>query len=282
MAVLTDIDLNKKINRKDLAILPCESESITGLGYDLTIGILVPMSHHRSFSEDDENYIIPPNCYCLVITKEFVWLSENLVGTLHARGTLAARGLYTSSTNVDPNFQGQMIMSVKNLSSKAIRIKKDECFITMILHRASTPTKQLVGDEGSKKSMRVIEYLLEEVYTGKGDSDLSCKENLLRLANYYTKSNTDYGDQFVNIIHDCKSPLKRMVKSVSAFCKSRDFFGWGRTLVSVGAGSLAVYVLYDYVQIIVATKQFTLDESRVTLFAVSSLVALISNFGPKK
>jgi deoxycytidine triphosphate deaminase len=283
MAILTDIDLEKHINYKDLAILPCNSDSITGLGYDLAIGILVPMSHHDSFIEDDENYIIPSNCYCLIITKEFVWLSENLAGTLHARGTLAARGLYILSTNVDPNFQGQMIMSVKNISGKSVNIKKNECFITMILHRTCTPTRQLVGSEGSKKSMRVITYLLEEVYTEeKTKLDINCRKNINKLSGYYTESSTRYNDQFINIIHDCKSPFKRSIKYITNFRQKQNVFGWGKNIISIIAWCLLIYLMYDYFQLLIADKQFTVDQSRAALIAFSALVVLLSSLTSKK
>ena len=56
MAVLTDRDISRVINKKDIVIHPFESECLTGLGYDFRIGIIKPLTYIDQFKED-EDYI---------------------------------------------------------------------------------------------------------------------------------------------------------------------------------------------------------------------------------
>ena len=171
MGVLTEYNLKKRINKNGVAVYPFIDSNVTGLGIDLTIGSLKPLTETSKFSETETHYIIPPRCYLLVITKEHIWLSEKYMGTIHSRGTLAAKGIYTNATNVDPNFSGQMIMSLINVSNKALKIEKNQTYITLIIHEVKT-TSQISRDEVKiKKSLRVIEDMLKEKTVGK-DEDI--------------------------------------------------------------------------------------------------------------
>lgn len=195
--VLTDKDLKERLD-KDIVIHPLEDSLIQGNGIDLRIGTIRPLSKVSEFRIEGGKIYIPPQSYCIIITQEFVWLSGNLIGTLHARGTLAAKGLYLNPTNVDPNFQGQMIMSVFNVSDMPVVLNEGETFITLILHQVKTFTNRLVGEEGKKQSMRVISSLREEIYTDK-EKHKPQLESIQEVQNYYTDSfqseNVVFGDK---------------------------------------------------------------------------------------
>lgn len=197
MGIFSDKKISSILNKKGLVIHPYENKNLTGIGYDLTTGILSPLSKIEEFNEDDDFYYIPAKSYFVIISKEFVWLSSKMAGTLHARGTLAAKGLYTNCTNIDPNFKGQLIMSMYNVSEKSVKIGKTETYITMILHNLKKPTKTLVGDEGSKNSMRVIKQF-EEIY-GEDNKLVN------RLHKFLTESNGKNQHKFEELVSDSKS-----------------------------------------------------------------------------
>ncbi len=208
MGIYSDKKIGKIINKRELVIHPYNADNLTGIGYDLTIGILRPLSKIEEFEEDEEYYYIPQNSYCIIISKEFVWLSKKNAGTLHARGTLAARGLYTNCTNIDPNFQGQLIMSIYNVSDQKMKIGKNEHYITMIVHRMIRPTSTLIGKD-SKNSMRVTRQF-KEIY-GKEHSQTA------ELHEYLTESSTQYQNGFHERVANARHKFLKSNFSVLEF-----------------------------------------------------------------
>jgi len=86
--------------------------------------------------------VLGPKEQKLAATFERVELSENLVGTLHIRSSLAREGVIASLALVDPGFKGQLTISLYNAGDRPVRIKKGERFIQMSLLRLSTPATQ--------------------------------------------------------------------------------------------------------------------------------------------
>ena len=89
------------------------------------------------------NIVLGPRDQKLAATFERVELSENLVGILHIRSSLAREGLVASLALVDPGFKGQLTISLYNAGDRPVRIKKGERFIQMSLLRLGTPATQL-------------------------------------------------------------------------------------------------------------------------------------------
>lgn len=200
MGILTKTDIKKLVNRVSIAIVPLDSDKITPLGYDLTLGEIVTLESfadnseiNREIEKTESEVIIPPKSFNLVVCKERVWLSNKIVGTLHARGTLAAKGLLTNSTNVDPNWDGgQMIMSLVNVSSFPIILREDDPYITLVFHTARSETE---AAPGRKKTARVL-------------SELSINYNpdkIHKIHEYMNTTQTIYETEFINTISHCKN-----------------------------------------------------------------------------
>lgn len=144
MSVITDTLINKLAN-KDFVIHPMREKSITPLGYDLCIGCAINLVR----SDDTNNQIyshpesisVPPKKSCFIVTKEHVWLSGSLVGTLHSLGSFAAKGLIINSTTVDPNWKGQMTFLIYNSTDSLVKLEIGSPFVTLILHRTEATTK---------------------------------------------------------------------------------------------------------------------------------------------
>ncbi len=208
MSILTDKDINKLIFHRDLVIHPFEKKSVTGVGYDLQIGIIKPLTEIESFVETDEFFSIPPKCYFIVISTEFVWLSGSLLGTLHSRGTLAAKGLYTNATNIDPNFKGQLIMSMHNISEAPIIISKNPLptYITMIIHEVRTKSDQLFNNEGTKNSSRVLNDMIDNIYHDESIYP-SQKRNCYEMMKFMKSSDYKYAYEFEEKIREARKVI---------------------------------------------------------------------------
>jgi deoxycytidine triphosphate deaminase len=83
-----------------------------------------------------------PGKQVLVATIERVELSEDLVGILHIRSSLAREGLVASLALVDPGFRGQLTVSLHNAGDRPVSLRKGERFIQLTLLRLGTPAIQ--------------------------------------------------------------------------------------------------------------------------------------------
>jgi deoxycytidine triphosphate deaminase len=284
MGVLTDRNFNELLNKKDVVIYPLSTigkNRITGLGYDLAIGKIVPLSEIDKFVDDGDIIRIPPKCYCLLITEEFVWISEKHVGTLHIRGTLAAKGLYTNCTNVDPGFGGQMIMSVYNVSDVDIVINKSQSttFITLIVHEAKSiaEAKVGIGEGGTKKATRVLDEMLEDIYTDKIIYSKQI-ENIYKLIVYSRKMNDDVSPNFNDLVLKATKANRTLINLDilnSFIVKLKDFVTTiPFKIIQVIAICLSTFFL---VQIIQCTLKGGCDDKMISLrFAIIALAALVT------
>lgn len=140
MSVLTDQEIKNMLN-KGIVIYPFdETECLSPLGYDLRIGYSINLNRGSNNNVSSGKVIIPPKTSTFIISKEYVWLSGRIVGTLHSRGSLSARGLFLNSTTVDPNWSGQMTFLLYNASDDPVELETGSRFVTMVLFRAKIST----------------------------------------------------------------------------------------------------------------------------------------------
>jgi hypothetical protein len=163
------------------------------------------------------------------------------VGTLHARGTLAAKGLFTNSTNADPIFAGQMVMSLCNLSSKPVYLEEESHFITLIFHSALTPT---LDSPGWKKTARVLEDLAKEYPDPIDIAEIN------KLNAHMNAKNTQYESEFQALMFKCKkwSPIKAMRNYIYDF-KSNYGSGFSKSIFSTIHAISFLFLLSNLAQL---------------------------------
>lgn len=145
MSVYTAVSLSLH-NGHHFVIHPFDEACVSPLGYDLRIGFCLLIDGGRAYEPPrGSEIVIPPGGSAFIITREHVWLSNRVVGTIHARGSLAARGLVLNSTTVDPNWDGQMTMLIHNLSPMGLTLARGDRFATLILHDTRHPTDATPG-----------------------------------------------------------------------------------------------------------------------------------------
>jgi dCTP deaminase len=107
----------------------------------------------------DRSLVLKPGQQTLVATVERVELSEQFLGILHIRSSLAREGIVASLALVDPGFRGQLTVSLYNAGDRLVSLRKGERFIQLSLLRLGMPaTHSYVGkyqnSQGVVKSRR--------------------------------------------------------------------------------------------------------------------------------
>jgi dCTP deaminase len=88
----------------------------------------------------DRGIRLRPKQQALVATIERVELSEDLVGILHIRSSLAREGLVASLALVDPGYRGQLTVSLYNAGDRSVSLRRGERFIQITLIRLDSPS----------------------------------------------------------------------------------------------------------------------------------------------
>ncbi len=127
MAILSDVEIEKRISEGSLVLAPFDEGCLNGAGYDLRLGI---------------DITIPPGEHRLVATLERVELGEDMAGTLHIRSSLARAGIIASLALIDPGFRGQLTISLYNAGTKQFTMRKNDKFLQMVLHVLGTKTRR--------------------------------------------------------------------------------------------------------------------------------------------
>jgi dCTP deaminase len=87
----------------------------------------------------DRDIHLEPRQQTLVASIETVELSDQIVGFLHLRSSLAREGLFASLALVDPGFRGQLTVSLYNAGDSGVNLAKGERFIQLSIIRLGKP-----------------------------------------------------------------------------------------------------------------------------------------------
>ena len=120
---LSDNEIIRAIKTGDLRISP-PAKKINPAGIDL---------------KTDRAILVKPSQHILVASKEKVELSENFLGLLHIRSSLAREGIIASLALVDPGFRGQLTINLYNAGDRPVKLKTGERFIQLSLVRLGNP-----------------------------------------------------------------------------------------------------------------------------------------------
>ena len=123
---LSDSEITAAIKTKHFRILPSVTKP-NPAGIDLRI---------------QDGIQLKPGRQKLAATLERVELSEQILGILHIRSSLAREGIIASLALVDPGFKGQLTVSLYNSGDRPVRIRKGERFIQLTLLRLGTPATE--------------------------------------------------------------------------------------------------------------------------------------------
>jgi len=127
MATLSDAENEQCVRDSSLVITPFDAGCLSGAGYDLRLS---------------QEVLMQPGESKLVATLERIEVSEDLIGTLHIRSTLARSGMIASLALVDPGFRGQLTILLFNGGRGSFSLARHEKFVQVVFHRLGLRTSR--------------------------------------------------------------------------------------------------------------------------------------------
>jgi dCTP deaminase len=141
MPVLSDIDIKKAIEDKEISIEPFDEKNQTPNGYDLTINEVYIKKTNEHITEGKA--FIPPLTWFVVSTKEYVKMGEDITAQLWIRSSYARKGIIASFGKVDAGFEGTLTISCFNANNEAISIPVGDRFCQIVFEKLSSKPSEL-------------------------------------------------------------------------------------------------------------------------------------------
>ena len=155
--LLSDVDIQKFIDKRKISITPFNESNLTPVGYNLTFTKFIYSVNKDlliKIEKDEktrENYcFIPQNDTVLILTNEAVWVSEEIAGTFHSKVGIVSKGFGHIGTTLDPKWEDPLLISLNNptknrikliISSEEMGVQKYKSFVTLILYKMLSPSK---------------------------------------------------------------------------------------------------------------------------------------------
>jgi len=127
--------------RKEILIEPFSEESLQPSGYDLRVGREAYVNDKLIDVEREGKFLVPPRTHALVLTLERVKLSDDVMGDMKIRSSLAREGLLGSFAWVDPGWDGNLTLMLFNASDEPVELGYGERFVQIAFIRLEGPAK---------------------------------------------------------------------------------------------------------------------------------------------
>jgi dCTP deaminase len=154
---MTDTEIREALDSGGIAIDPLAEDNLQPASYDLRMGeraivtrrVDVEKLKHR-LEEDDAvpeidvasegSFSIPAGAFALVVTNERIDLGDQYAGHIGLRSYFARKGvLLLAGLQVDPGFQGHLVLGLANLSPRSVFIPHEDAIATLEIHRLARP-----------------------------------------------------------------------------------------------------------------------------------------------
>lgn len=91
------------------------------------------------FDNGKKYIVLLPYSTTLIETKEVLSISNYIGGTYHSKVGLVSKGLGHIGTMVGPNFSGDSLIAIHNISDGLVVLNAGDSFVTVVFHYLNTP-----------------------------------------------------------------------------------------------------------------------------------------------
>ncbi|MFV0516945.1 MAG: hypothetical protein ACK5MV_06080 [Aminipila sp.] len=90
-------------------------------------------------NQKEQYIILLPQATTLIETKEILATGSNIGGTYHSKVGMVSQGIGHIGTMLGPNFSGNSLIALHNVTKNLIVLKVGESFVSVVFHYLDTP-----------------------------------------------------------------------------------------------------------------------------------------------
>ena len=170
--ILSDREIKECLKEGKIVVEPLDNPDvqIQPAGIDIRLGnefrvfkiTSVPFIDTRKRTEnytevirvkDGEPFIIHPGEFVLGTVKEYIKISDNLVGSVDGRSSLGRLGIaiHTTSASINPGWEGKLVLEITNIGKMPVALYPGMRIAKIAFHRLSSPSEKPYGMRGDAK-----------------------------------------------------------------------------------------------------------------------------------
>lgn len=148
--VLSDNDIKKHMELGQIRINPLDEEDIQPCSIDLHLGNSFCTINPDAKPITSTSYSLEPGAFVLATTKEYVSLSDSILGRLEGKSSIARLGLiiHTTAGFIDPGFEGEITLEIVNLSGRSYKLEAGQPIAQICFEELSSPCLRPYGSSG--------------------------------------------------------------------------------------------------------------------------------------
>ncbi|MCX6151503.1 MAG: hypothetical protein NTX22_13310 [Ignavibacteriales bacterium] len=167
MSLLTDTTLQRIIDRTSsdniledkIRLSPFIEESLTPIGYDLRIGYEYSISSraNKFKIKDDEEFKVKPNETAFITTLEKLTMPSNKMysGLVVSKVSITAKGIINDTTTIDPDWSGNLLLVLHNLSKNEITLKQGQQVSTIVFLENKEPSSKSCNKDNNRNALLI-------------------------------------------------------------------------------------------------------------------------------
>ena len=142
--LLTDSEIKEVMKKEELVFENYEERMLQPASYDMRVGktLLISGQENEINLEERGSVILKAGQFALVTTHENVKLSNIIVGHIGLKSYYVRKGvIILAGLQIDPGFNGVLVLGVYNASSRGISIDYLSPICTVEFHKLEKPVK---------------------------------------------------------------------------------------------------------------------------------------------
>ncbi|WP_405287650.1 dCTP deaminase [Methanobrevibacter sp.] len=146
--ILSDRDIRLRIHELFNTII--EDEDIQPASVDLHLDNVLKNLDGEYHNLKVAGYSLRPGEFILGSTSEYVTIPRDLVAQVDGKSSLGRLGIaiHITAGFIDPNFQGNVTLEIKNTSDKPFELKEGMPIAQIVFFTLTSPVERGYGDEG--------------------------------------------------------------------------------------------------------------------------------------
>jgi len=190
MSLFTDTDLrtamctDKEWSDKDrIHIFPYEEECLTPVGYDVRVGNQYASAIEAKLYRlaQNDKVVIKPQDTVLITTLENIEMpvSRKVSAFITSKVSKVSKGLSHISTNIDPDWRGNLLIAIHNPSTRTVSLNHGEAFCTLNFISNISPSTKDCGKEPGRSDV-LIGGFVEDVKQSRDREEKQAKTRSIK------------------------------------------------------------------------------------------------------
>ena len=173
MSLLTDTDLagyvcndRECVDKAKIHIYPYKEECMTPVGYDVRVGNQYASAIDATLYKigDNDKVIIKQQDTVLITTLENIEMpnTRKVSAFITSKVSKVSKGLSHISTNIDPDWRGNLLVAIHNPSNRKVTLTHGEAFCTVNFIENRSPSTKDCGKEPGRTDV-LLETFVKDV-----------------------------------------------------------------------------------------------------------------------